>query len=158
LSTYIDYENDGTTTLHAPLAVSHDIHDTSTFDKQIDGINFEDAYVEEGMLAPSYNAHSASHPTHDTHYDDEGMMIPKYDGGRVPRRSPGDMDHLPHESCVEDDITHESHHSMVSQSASSDDDEESTLTNDSPNYWGAVEHRLLALHDLEDRLLVTVIP
>jgi hypothetical protein len=124
-------------------------------DKQDDGIHVEDAYVEEGMLAPSYDVHSASHPTHDTHYDDEDMMVPTYDGGGVLGRSPRDMDPSSKESWVEDSITHESHHSMVSLSASGDDDEESTLTYDGPSHLDAMGERSLALRDLEDHLLVT---
>jgi hypothetical protein len=135
--------------------VSYEVHDTSTFDRQVDGIHVEDAYDDEGMLAPNYDEHSTSHPTHDTHDDDEGMMVPTYDRGGVFERSPGDMDPSSQESCVEDDVMHESHHSMVSPSASSDDDEESTLTDDGPDHLDVVGQRPLALRDLEDRLLVT---
>jgi hypothetical protein len=39
---------------------------------------------------------------------------------------------------VEDDITHEPHHSMVSPSASSDDEKERTLTNDGLDHLNAV--------------------
>jgi hypothetical protein len=55
---------------------------------------------------------------------------------------------------VEDDITHESHHSMVSLSASSDDDEDITLIDDNPDHLDVVGQRSLALRDLEDHVLV----
>jgi hypothetical protein len=83
------------------------------------------------------------------------MMEPPYDGGGVFVRLSGDMDPSSQESCVEDDVMHESHHSMVSPSALGDDDEESTLTYDSPDHLDVVGQRLLALRNLEDRLLVT---
>jgi hypothetical protein len=50
---------------------------------------------------------------------------------------------------------HEPHHSMVSPSALGDDEEESTLTYDGPDHLYAVGQRPLALHDLEDCLLMT---
>jgi hypothetical protein len=56
---------------------------------------------------------------------------------------------------VEDDVAHESHHSMVSPSASGDDDEESTLTDNGLDHLDAVGQRQLALRDMEDRLLAT---
>ena len=80
-------------------------------------------------------------------------MMPTYDEGGVFERSPGDMDPSSQESCVEHDVTHESHHNMVSPSASGDDDEESTLTDDSPDHMDG--YRPLALRDLGGRLLVT---
>jgi hypothetical protein len=86
---------------------------------------------------------------------DEGMRIPTYDEGWMFERLPGDMGPSSQEPCVEDDVTHESHHSMVSPSALGDDDEESTLTDDGPDHLDAVGQRPLALRDLEDRLLVT---
>jgi hypothetical protein len=144
--TYVDYEDDDTAARCAPLAVSYEVHDTSTFDRQVDGIHVADAYDDEGMLAPNYDEHSASHPTHDTH-------DVTYDGGGLFERSPGDMDPSSQESCVEDNVTHESHHSMVSPSAPGDDDE-STLTDDGPSHLDAIGQRLLTLRDLEDRLLV----
>jgi len=55
---------------------------------------------------------------------------------------------------VEDDITHESHHIMVSLSASSDDDEDITLIDDNPDHLDVVGQRSLALRDLEDHVLV----
>jgi hypothetical protein len=153
--TYVDYEDDDTTTPHAPLAISYEVHDTITFDRHVDGIHVDDAYDDDGMLAPKYDEHSTSHPTHDTHDDDEGMMVPAYDGG-VFERSLGDMDPSSQESCVEEDIMHESHHSMASPSASSDDEEEeNTLTDDGPDHLDVVGQRPLAVRELEDRLFVT---
>jgi hypothetical protein len=116
--TYDDYEDDDTAAPHAPLALSYEVHDTNTYDRQVDGTYVEDAYDDEGVLAPNYDEHSTSHPTYDTHDDDEGMMVPTYDGGWVFERLPGDMDPSSQEPCMEDDVTHESHHSMVSPSAS----------------------------------------
>jgi hypothetical protein len=78
--------------------VSYNIHDTNTFDKQVDGIHVKDAYNDEGMLAPNSDEHSTSHPTHDTLDDEEGMMVPTYDGGGVFERSPRDMDPSSQES------------------------------------------------------------
>jgi hypothetical protein len=60
---------------------------------------------------------------------------------------------LLHMSHVWRTMSHESHHSMVSPSASGDDDEESILIDDGPNHMDGC--RPLALRDLEDRLLVT---
>jgi hypothetical protein len=137
--TYVDYEDDDTTTPHAPLAVFYEVDDTNTFDRHVDGIHVEDAYDDEGMLAPGNDECSTSHPTHDTHDDDEGMMVPTYDGGGVFERSPGDMDPSSQDPCVEDDFTHESHHNRVSSSASGDDDdEENTHTDDGPDHLDVV--------------------
>jgi len=58
-------------------------------------------------------------------------------------------------SRVEDDVTHEFHHSMVSLSASSDDDEDNSLPDDSSGHLDEVGQRPLTLRDVEDRLLVT---
>jgi hypothetical protein len=153
--TYDDYEDDDTTTPCAPLALSDEVHDTDTYDKQVDGTYIEDAYDDEGVPTPIYDEHSTSHPTLDTYDDDddEGTRIPTYDGGWMFERLLGDMGPSSQEPCVEDDVTHESHHSMVSPSASGDDDEESTLTDDGPDHMDG--YRPLALRDLEDRLLVT---
>jgi hypothetical protein len=117
-STYDDYEDDDIEAPHAPLALSYEDHDTSTYDRQVDGTDVEDAPDDEGVLAPNYEEHSTSHPAYDTHDDDEGMMVPAYDGGGVFERFPGDMDPSSQEPCVEDDVTHEPHPSMVSPSAS----------------------------------------
>ena len=109
------------------------------------------------MLAPIYDEHLVSHPTLDTYEDDdddEGTRIPTYDGGWMFEGLPGNMGSS-QEPCVEDDVTHESHHNMVSPSALGDDDEESTLIDDGPDHLDGVGQRPLALRDLEDRLLVT---
>jgi hypothetical protein len=83
--TYDDYEDDDTTTPCAPLALSYEVHDIDTYDRQVDGTYIEDAYDDEGVLAPIYDEHSTSHPTLDTYDDDddddEGTRIPTYDGG-----------------------------------------------------------------------------
>ena len=108
------------------------------------------------MPAPIYDEHSTSHPTLDTYEDDdddEGTRIPTYDGGWIFEGLPENMGSS-QEPCVEDDVTHESHHSMVSPSALGDDDEESTLTDDGPDHLDAIGQRPLALRDLEDHLLV----
>jgi hypothetical protein len=81
-------------------------------------------------------------------------MVPLYDGGGVFVRSLGDMDPSSQESCVEDDVLHESHHNMVSLGASCDDDEESTLIDDSSYHLDMGGYRSSTLRDLEDRLLV----
>jgi hypothetical protein len=63
-------------------------------------------------------------------------------------------DNQPKTLC-EDDVTHESHRSMVSPSALGDVDEGNILTDDNSDHLDVVGQRLLAWHDLEDRLLVT---
>jgi hypothetical protein len=137
--TYDDYEDDVTTTPCAPLALSYEIHDTNTYDIHVDGTYIEYAYDDKGVLAPIYDDHSTSHPTLDTYDDDgdddEGMRIPTYDEEWMFERSPRDMGPSSQEPCVEDDVTHESHHNMVSPSASSDDDEEITLTETVETIW-----------------------
>jgi hypothetical protein len=82
-------------------------------------------------------------------------MLPKYDGGWVFERPSGDMDPFVQEPCMENDATHESHRSMVSPSALGDVDEVKILTNDNSDHLYAIGQRILALCDLEDRLLVT---
>jgi len=57
---------------------------------------------------------------------------------------------------VEEDIMHESHHSMASPSASSDEEEEeNTLTDDGLDHLDVVGQRPLAVRELEDRKFVT---
>jgi hypothetical protein len=57
------------------------------------------------VLAPNYDDHSTPYPVYDS-YDDEGMMVPTYDGGWVFERFPSrDMDPSSQEPCMEDDIT-----------------------------------------------------
>jgi hypothetical protein len=51
--TYDDYEDDDTTTPCAPLALSYEVHDTGTYDRQVDGTYAEDAHDDEGILAMS---------------------------------------------------------------------------------------------------------
>jgi hypothetical protein len=81
-------------------------------------------------------------------------MLSTYDRGWVFERFPWDMNHSSQESCVEGS-SHESHHSMISPSASGDVDEGSILTDDSSDHLDAFGQRTLAWRDLEDRLLVT---
>jgi hypothetical protein len=152
--TYDDHEDDDTEAPHAPLALSYEDHDTNFYDRQVDGTYIVDAPDDEGVLAPNYEEHSACQTTYDTRDDDEDMMVPAYDGGGVFERLPGDMDPSSQEPCVDDDVTHESHHSMVSLSASGDDDEGSTLIDDNSYHLDTGGQRPLALCDLEDRLLV----
>jgi hypothetical protein len=63
-------------------------------------------------------------------------------------------DNQPKTLC-EDDVTHESHRSMVSPSALGDVDEVNILIDDRSDHLDVVGQRLLAWRDLEDRLLVT---
>jgi hypothetical protein len=124
--TYDDYEDDDTTPC-APLALSYEAHDTDTYDRQVDGKYTEDAYDDDGVPTPIYDEHSTSHPTlysYENDDDDQGMRIPTYDGGWMFEGLPWDMGPSSQEPCVEDDVMHESHHSMVSPSALGDDGEE----------------------------------
>jgi hypothetical protein len=101
-------------------------------------------------------------------------MVPTYDGRWVFERPSGDMDPSIQEPCVEDtgvgvelggdsqpktlcedDVTHESHRSMLSPSALGDVDEGNILTDDSSDLLDVVGHKLLVWRDLEDHLLVT---
>jgi hypothetical protein len=138
---YDDYEDDDTSTPCPLLALSYEVHDTDTYDRQVDGTYIEDVYDDEGVLEPIYDENLSFHPTLEAYEeddDDEGMRIPTYDKGWMFERFPGDMGPSSQEPCVEDNVTHESHHSMVFPSASGDDDdEESTLTDDSTNHLDA---------------------
>jgi hypothetical protein len=92
--TYDDYEDDDTTTPCAPLPLSDEVHDTNTYDKHVDGTYIEDAYDDEGVLAPIYDEHSTPHPTLEAYEEDdndEGTRIPTYDEGWMFERSPEDM-------------------------------------------------------------------
>jgi hypothetical protein len=156
-----------------PTYYDFEDHVTSTHVGDIDGTYVEDVYDDEGLLEPKYDDHSTPYPFYDS-YDDEGVMVPTYDGGWVFERPSGDMDPSFQEPCMEDtrvgdelggenqpktlcedDVTHESHHSMVSHSSLGDVDEGNILTNDSLDHLDVIGQNLLAWKDLEDHLLVT---
>jgi hypothetical protein len=141
-----------------------------------------DAYDDEGVLAPKYDEDSMPYPIYDI-YDDACMIVPEYDKGWVLKKLPWDIDLSSQEPCVEDDkegvdlvdenkseilyeddSPHESHHCMVSSSELVGVDGDNILSDesksenplcDNPHHVDEIEQRPLALHDLEDRLLVT---
>jgi hypothetical protein len=135
-------------------------HETNTHVGQIEGTYAEDVYDDEGVLAPNYDDHSRPYLVYDS-YDDEDMMVPTYDRGWVFERPLGNMDPSVQEPCMEDtevgdelggdnqaknlcedDVTHESHRSMVSPSALGDVDEGNILTDDNSYHLDAVGKRI----------------